>query len=342
MLLASVGDIGSAILLIFTLVGVGIGACYLFGYAGICLLSVVQETASGNEELSWPDDALVDKAGRAMYFGMALAVILIPVGILARALQDVLFPEDNGLRLFVLVGPGLWLLLPVGLLSSLSSTMRWLMFRPAIVVRMLRLFPATALFYLTTALMAGLAGCVWYKGLFILLLAAPLSGWLWLLYARLLGRLAALIGLLGPLSAAPISEARAPLHRPRKVRVQSHDPWAVPEEREVDQTRPVIAEGEVVEPYLLSGENKPVYPDSHHLAGKVRESKADKAERLARKRQLAQRSRSVAAVEGIGILFRGLATFPVQGKTFTVLVALSFGYLAVGGGVIGLIAMAAG
>ena len=287
MLLASIGDFGTALLFICLLVVTGIVGCYTFGYAGVSLLSVLQETAAGNEELTWPDDALPDKVGRALYFGMVLAVVLIPVGILAHALREVLFPEDSGLRLLVVAGPGLWLFLPIGLLSSLSSTMRWLMFRPAIIVRMLRLFPATALFYLTTAVMAGLAGFAWYNaffsknGAFVLLVAAPLSGWMWLLYARLLGRLAALIGLLGPLSAIPIPEARAPLNRPRKARIQSHDPWAVPEEQEVDQPKPVIAEGEVVEPYLLGGDDKAVYPQSHHLEGKVRESKADKAERLA-------------------------------------------------------------
>ena len=48
----------------------------------------------------------------------------------------------------------------------------------------------------------------------------------------------------------------------------------------------------------------------------------------------------MAVGEGIGVLFRGLATFPVQGKTPRVLVALSFGFLVLGGGVIGLIALA--
>jgi hypothetical protein len=347
MLLAFVGAAGPVILFLFVLVGVAIVACYALGYAGVCLLSVVQETASGAEELAWPDEPLPDKAGRALYFGALLALVLVPVGILTRALREDFIPDDNGLRLLVLALPGLWLLLPIALLSSLSGTTRWLVFRPVIVVRLLRLFPATAAFYLTSAVLAALVGFAWYNalfspyGLFVLPIAAVLSGWLWLLYARLLGRLACLIGLLGPLAAGPDREAPTPLMRPRKRKkpISARDPWAVPQGGEIDQPKPVIAEGEVVEPYLLGSQEKPVYPDAALLAGKVPESKEDKAERIARKRRQASSSQSVPVGEGLSTLFRGLATFPGEGKTLGVLIGLTCGFLALGGGVFALIAL---
>jgi hypothetical protein len=350
MLLAQVAQAGQAILFIFALVGVAIVACYTLGYAGVSLLNVMQETAAGAEELAWPDEPLPDKAGRAFYFGTLLVVVLIPVGILTRALREDLFPDDRALRFLVLALPGLWLLLPIALLSSLSAANRWLVFRPVILARLLRLFPSTVAFYLTSAGLAALTGFAWYKalssdyGLYVLPVAAVLSGWLWLLYSRLLGRLAFLIGQLGPLAAgSEREEAPTPIDRPRKRKktpTSSRDPWAAPKgsDAEVDP-RPVIAEGEVVEPYLLGNQEKPVYPDADLLAGKVPESSEDKAERLERKRRRLPPSRTVPAGEGLSTLFRGLATFPGQGKTLGVLVYLTFSFLALGGGVMALVAL---
>jgi hypothetical protein len=349
MLLAQVAEAGSAILFICTLVGVTIVAVYTFGYAGVSLLNVFQKTAAGAEELSWPDEPMADKAGRALYFGVLLALVLIPVGILSRLLREELFPDDRGLRLLVLALPGLWLFLPIGLLSSQSATTRWFVFRPVIVLRLLRLFPTTAVFYALSAVFAALFGIIWYDTLFskyslvLLPVAAVLSGWLWLLYARLLGRLAYLVGLLGPLPTGPDRDAPTPLMRPRKRKktaTSSRDPWAVPEGGDFEgEPKPVIAEGEVVEPYQLGGLEKPVYPDADLLAGKVPESKA---ERLERKRRRAPAHQSVPVSEGLETLLRGLTLFPWQGKTRGVLVGLTCGFLALGGGLIALIALSLG
>jgi hypothetical protein len=146
------------------------------------------------------------------------------------------------------------------------------------------------------------------------------------------------------LSDDPLARSTAPIHQPRKAKVrpvQAHDPWAVPEEEEAveEQPKPVVAEGEVVEPYLLGGEEKTQYPEMHFLEGKARSSREEKAERRARKRRQARQYRPAAVGEGIGLLFRGLATFPVQGKNPSALVALSIGFFVLGGAIYVLIEM---
>jgi hypothetical protein len=348
MLLAFVGELGHVMLFLFTLVWTTIVACYAIGYAGVSLLGVVQETAAGNEELTWPDETLPDKAGQALYFAGLLALVLLPVGILVRLLREDLFPGDNGLRFLVLAVPGLWLLFPVGLLSSLAGTSRWFVFHPVLVARLLRLFSATAAFYAVTALLAGLAGLAWYFalfsdfGLYVLPIAAVLGGWLWLLYARLIGRLAHLVGRLGPIGVGPEPEAPKPLERPRKRKKkmsQVRDPWAAPPEGAEAPPKPVIAEGEVVEPYVLGSHEKPVYPDAALLEGRVPESKDDKAERVTRKRRREAPIEPTPAGEGLTTLFAGLATLPLQGKTMGVWIRLTFGFLALGGGVYALLTL---
>src|SRR5439155_26740069 len=102
---------------------------YVLAYAAHCLLTVVEQTAAGAEQVTWPDEPAADWLSRAVFLAILLAVWLTPAGILARALREGLLPGEPGLRLLVLAVPGLWLLFPVGLLSSLSATSRLNVFR---------------------------------------------------------------------------------------------------------------------------------------------------------------------------------------------------------------------
>ena len=165
-----------------------------FTYAMHCLLVVVQETAAGNDEVTWPAEPFQDSLGGAFHLVAVVLISLAPFGVLARALKDVLLPDNFALRFLLLAIPGLWLFLPVALLSSLSASSRWNLFRPVVVWNMLRLAPFTFIVYMLSALLAELITALAYvtvvRGWLVVAPAAALAtATALLIYGRLLGRL---------------------------------------------------------------------------------------------------------------------------------------------------------
>ena len=163
-------------------------------YAMHCLLVVVQDTAAGNDEVTWPAEPIQDSLGGALHLVAVVLIWLALFGVLARALKDVLLPDDPLLRFLLLAIPGLWLFLPVALLSSLSASSRWFVFRPVVVWNMLRLAPSTFMVYLLSALLAGLLTVLAYVTVFrgwlvVAPVAAVATATALLIYGRLLGRL---------------------------------------------------------------------------------------------------------------------------------------------------------
>jgi hypothetical protein len=218
-------------------------------YASRCVLVVVQETGQGQDEINWPNEPMQDWLGHAVQFIELLGIWLAPAALAARMLRNVWLPEDAALRVLLLAGPGLWLFLPIGLLSSLSAQSRWVPLRWAIVVCFLRVAPAALVFYLLTAFLLSAAVVPWYYSLFrgqvaLLAVAAGVSATVLFIYARLLGRLALIIQRLPMPERAPAkTKARAPKRPPprgkkkRKTRPDAQDPWAIPEEEERERKK---------------------------------------------------------------------------------------------------------
>jgi hypothetical protein len=166
----------------------------LITYAMHCLFVVVQETAAGSDEVIWPAEPFLDSLGGAYQLVAVVLICLAPIGILNRALKDVWLPNDPALRFLLLAVPGLWLFLPVALLSSLSASSRWFVFRPVVVWNMLRLAPSTFMVYVLSALLAEMITALAYvtvvRGWLILAPAtAAATAAAFLIYGRLLGRL---------------------------------------------------------------------------------------------------------------------------------------------------------
>ncbi len=55
-------------------------------YSMHCLLVVVQETAAGNDEVTWPAEPFQDSLGGAFHLVAVVLIGLAPMGILARVL----------------------------------------------------------------------------------------------------------------------------------------------------------------------------------------------------------------------------------------------------------------
>ncbi len=200
-------------------------------YAMHCLLVVVRDTAAGQDEIVWPDEPFQDWALGALHLVGVVLIVLAPAGILSRAFRQTWLPDDAALRFLLLAVPGLWLFFPVALFSSLSATSRWFVFRPVVVWNMLRVAPSTFFVYLLSAVLAAGVAALGYAAVTRWVVLAPVAaagaGASFLIYARLLGRLAWKMGRLASGKRKVVKKAR--LTR-RGVEIQ--DPWAVPEEQE--------------------------------------------------------------------------------------------------------------
>src|SRR5262245_17586628 len=114
----------------------------VLSYTAHSFLTIIVDTAAGTDHVLWPAEPYTDWLWKPWYLAWLVAVWLTPLGlILALFKFTTLQIALVSLVLF-------WLVFPVGLLSSLSATTRWAVFRPVMVWYMLRQFPATAVFYM--------------------------------------------------------------------------------------------------------------------------------------------------------------------------------------------------
>jgi hypothetical protein len=257
---------GPAMLFICFLALAAIVALCLLAYISRCVLVVVEATAAGAGRVHWPDEGYIDWIVQSFALIGLAVFLLFPAGIVAAAL---------GLPTLYLIGPVLWLLFPIGTLSSLTGEMRWVFFRPVIATRMIQVLPWTLLFYVCSGLVLGLALGLWYLAVFgsqslpLLCLAAPVSGAMVLIYARLLGLLAWKMGQLGPLQAAEpsrrsrrgedlLDSAAVPSHIP--VPVPRVEPEMEPGPGRIPQSPTGLLEVENLAPYELAADHSPPQP----------------------------------------------------------------------------------
>jgi hypothetical protein len=119
-----VSAVGNAIIFFSILIlGIIVGV-YLLAYAAHCFLTVLQGTAAGLDEVSWPDEPILDWLRQALHILGLAAVWLVLPGILWRALRRDFLPDDGLLRFLLVLGPVFWLIFPIGLLSSLTGERR--------------------------------------------------------------------------------------------------------------------------------------------------------------------------------------------------------------------------
>src|SRR5262245_4954560 len=133
------GGIGGAMLFVSTLALAAVVLPIMLAYVAHSYLVVVEETASGNDDVQWPDEPFVDWIRQVGYIAFMVAVWLVPLGFLARYLgmgkSPVSLARDP--NVFAVLAVGLWLAFPIELLSSLSVGSPWTVFRSEVVVRML-------------------------------------------------------------------------------------------------------------------------------------------------------------------------------------------------------------
>jgi hypothetical protein len=219
----------AALLFIVFLMAEVILGLFVICYAGHCFLVVMQDTAAGNDEVSWPDEPLQDWVVRGLYMVGMVAIWLAPIGILRGALRSQGVGVDLTLALLGGGGALLWLMFPISLLSSLSGSSRLFLIRGAVLRQLARIPGALFVTYFVSALLfAGWLALV-YFALFerlwwVLPLAVFAGPVVLLIYARLLGRVAWILSQLKPLKRKT-TKVVSPIPG---VEIDAHDPWAAP------------------------------------------------------------------------------------------------------------------
>jgi hypothetical protein len=231
---------------------------FVITYACHNFLTVMQDTAAGNDDVNWPDEPLQDWLPRGAYLVGLIAVILAPVGFLRVVLKSRGVTDDLTLPLLATGAVLFWLAFPVCLLSSLSGSSRLFILRAKVLVQLLRIPRAMLNFYVVSAVLfvalLGLAYLTLLNASFLLVPVTAMAATVVLMtYARLLGRIAWLLNEVQPVRRKP-REKMAPMPA---VRSEVLDPWAAPEKkrkrkkRKAEKSPPVNVP---VEGYALADE----------------------------------------------------------------------------------------
>src|SRR5262249_3365941 len=192
------GNLAESMMFVSTLALAAVLLPVILAYAARSYIVVVEETASGNDEVQGPDEPFIDWFRKVGYLAFMVAVWLVPLGFVARYMGVGKSPVGlfQDPKVMAVLAVGMWLLFPVELLSSLSTGSPWTIFRGEVVVRMLHRPGAVLAFYLGSAvLVAAAGGAAWLLvgagAVPLLLLGGPLAAVVFLLHARLLGWLGA-------------------------------------------------------------------------------------------------------------------------------------------------------
>ena len=191
MLLAFIGSAGSAMIFFALFILLIIVGSYLFAYASNCFLVVVEQTATGNDEVVWPDEPYLDWVWRCTTIAWQLLIWLAPVGVILKMTYRDILSQDPALAV-LMAGAALWLLFPLGILSSMLGGSRWA-FLNGQAFRALGRRPATTgAFYVASFLVVAVAVVPWYLALTVSTWLVPVASVIGaaglLIYARLVGR----------------------------------------------------------------------------------------------------------------------------------------------------------
>lgn len=261
-----IGAAGALILFFSVFVALMLVALVVFAYAAYSFLLVLSNTAVGNDEVVWPGEPIPDWFFKGWYLGWLLAVWVVPSGFLASLFG---LPKP---QFALCVVACLWLLFPLGLLSSLSAESRMVVFRPVMVRLLMKHFGTTLSFYASSGFVVLIWGVVAYAALFgppyrgldipliWLPLAAVISAASGLIYARLLGRTAFIMSQSSSELQSVTGEESREVEKPQPVRteprgkagpkknklrgrrpVRAFDPWAVPADEPARKTKPTAS-----------------------------------------------------------------------------------------------------
>ena len=231
---AMVGAVGQLIFFFFTLCTAVIVGLFTLTYAAHCFLTIVVDTAAGNDEVHWPDEPPTDWYGKPIFL---LWLLLLPFALVGMLLILSASELDGPLATLALLVGITWLFFPLSLWSSLGASSSWMIVHLGMYRRVFRHPGILLLFYLLTAPILVLGVALVYYGItrpnMVWLPIGAIGGSaLLFIYARLAGRVAWLA-----CQGLPTRQKK----KQRRLRgVKAHDPWAADEQEEKRASEEVV------------------------------------------------------------------------------------------------------
>lgn len=225
--------IGPTIIFVFSLAAATILSMYVFSYAAHCFLVVMESTAAGMDEIRWPDELFLDWLWKPPYLLGLLGIwVLAGFGVLLLAAPRLAATWPGILGVLAVAA---WIFFPITLYSSLSArSLAHVLYGP-LLRRLVRRLGLLLVLYVLTGPLIGAAAAIAFLAVSGPAFWLPLAG-LFLpmalfVHARLLGRLAWVIGYRTPLNTRKARKRVNPLG---DLKVEVNDPWSLPSQVSVE------------------------------------------------------------------------------------------------------------
>ena len=211
------------LLVITVLVGIGVWV-----FLSHSIVVVVEETGAGNEQVHWADEPFVDWIWQSGYLALVAVVWIAPAILFGRVTTYNSEPYHRPLYIILHAALAFWVMFPLSLLSTMAGESRLTLLHFELFQRLAKRWPSVLLFYLCTFLLVAAAApaLLWAvrgQGPIPMIAGPVIVASTFMLYARLLGRLACL--------ARTTYVRTKSKKKARPVRgTQATDPWEVPAE----------------------------------------------------------------------------------------------------------------
>src|SRR5262245_36116062 len=139
------GDFGSALMMVLAVAGLALVGGYTFSYASHVFAVISEGTAGGQDEITWPDEPLVDRLGKAAIMAWVFLVCASIPFIVGRIFAG----QSIGAWIFTLTGFGI--VFPIVVLSVRSSNSLFGIINSAVLARLAKRPEYWACYYLAIA-----------------------------------------------------------------------------------------------------------------------------------------------------------------------------------------------
>jgi hypothetical protein len=241
----------SVVFLVLSIAGGAIFGFVLWLYAAHAFLTVLENTGSGADRIDWPADTIVDHIPKAVYLGWLVAFWLGPSVLVGAVLSKLTEGFIPGYLAPLVIW---WAAFPLGVLSALSGPSVWIPLWPDVFPRLVQKPVVTGMFYALSAPVL-IAFAVGYQLTFrtspcLPVVGAPLMAVAWVLYARLIGRLAFVLTFTKPW----LERRKVKPPDPGKTRAKGDDRRRVVQP---STQAPVVSEGDEVSGYDVKFDDDP-------------------------------------------------------------------------------------
>ncbi|MFL5327447.1 MAG: hypothetical protein ACJ8C4_00920 [Gemmataceae bacterium] len=183
---------GPAVFSALCLAGLAVIGSYTFSFVAWAFFSVAEATAGGQNDVTWPDEPLLDRFGRGLALSWLMLVSLVPAFIMGRIISG-----DRTAAAFSFALCGFGVVFPIVVMSAQSALSPMIVFYPPAIARMWRR-PGSMAGYYVASIPVYVAAGVGLYGLhawpfYLAPLFAAVVAWVVLTQARLYGRLALII-----------------------------------------------------------------------------------------------------------------------------------------------------